>query len=95
MKASSGVILNQWQQKLRELLEALQPPCKPQASNIDHVSPTQQTTTTAAVHVNVTRLNVRDDERSSPLAKMTRIFEAQKEEADNKQSGKAPKRKTL
>jgi len=48
-----------------------------------------------AVHANVTRVSSRDDERSSPLAKMTRIFEAQKEQTDSKPVAKGSKRKTL
>ena len=94
MKASSTVVQNQWYHKLRELLEALQPVCKPQGGN-DHVILGQQATATAAVHTNVTRLNNREDERSSPLAKMTRIFEGQRDDTDSKAFHKGLKRKTL
>ena len=96
LKASSTVAQSQWHQKLRELLEAMQPVCEPpQGGTTDHVSLIQQAATIPVVNVNVTRVTSKDDERSSPLAKMTRIFETQKEETDNKQPVKTPKRKTL
>lgn len=93
LKASSTVIQNQWYHKLRELLEALKATWKPQGSD-DRVIP-GQATATPTVHFNVSRLNSREDERSSPLAKMTRIFEGQRDDADSKAFPKGLKRKTL
>ena len=94
LKASSTVVQNQWYHKLRELLEALRPASKPQGSD-DHVIPKQQATATPVAHTNVSRLNSREDERSSPLAKMTRIFEGQRDDAGSKVFHKGLKRKTL
>ena len=94
LKASSTVVQNQWYHKLRELVEALRPACEPQGSD-DHVIPGQQATATAAVHTTVSRLNSREDERSSPLAKMTRIFEGQRDDPDSRVFTKGLKRKTL
>ena len=92
LKASSAVLQNQWYQKLKELLEALQPVCEPQR-NGHHMSPVAQQLT--AVHTNVIRVNGQEDERSSPLAKMTRIFEVQKDGTDDKPIPRTLKRKTL
>ena len=91
LKASSPVVQNQWYQKLKELLETLQPVFEPQR-NGHHTSPVAQT---AAVHANVMRVHSQEDERSSPLAKMTRIFEMQKDDTDEKPLPRTLKRKTL
>ena len=91
LKASSTVVQNQWYQKLRELTEALRPVWDPKGVN-NLVMPA---TPTAAVHTSVTTLNSREDERSSPLAKMTRIFDGQKNDTDSKTFPKGFKRKTL
>lgn len=92
LKASSAIVQSQWYQKLKELVEILRPMWEPQGNN-NHVTPVPHPA--AAVHTNVTRVSSRDDERSSPLAKMTRIFEAQKDESDSKALPKTLKRKTL
>lgn len=92
LKASSVVVQNQWYQKLKELLELLQPICEPQR-NGHHTSPVAQQL--SAVHTNVMRVNGQEDERSSPLAKMTRIFEVQKDDMDEKPVPRSLKRKTL
>jgi len=76
---------------LKELTEALRPVWDPKGVD-NHVSPA---TPTAAIHATLTRLNSREDERSSPLAKMTRIFDGQKDDVDGKAFSKGFKRKTL
>lgn len=94
LKASSAAVQDQWHQKLRELLETLQPMFEPQGGN-NHANTLPQPVPTTGVHANVTRVSSRDNERSSPLAKMTRIFEPQNDEMDSKVLPKVLKRKTL
>ena len=91
LKASSAVVQNQWYQKLKELLEKLEPVFEPQRTG-HHTSPVTQT---AAVHANVMRVNSQEVKMSSPLAKMTRIFEIQKDDTDEKPLPRTLNRKTL